>query len=196
MANPLRGVGLWWYFTTTSNNLFYSPHGNGRQVLLNTTRTGASRLQGSPQPQTIPTQYRTVPSQSYTHAHWLLVQARIDYKLSTICHNFCSDSSAAYLYDLTVLPHMGILHIPCAKTKLFGQRSFSYCAQKQLNYIPSVMHAWCVTVRTTMLCLYVTFEVLCRPFCWPSEAQCAHPCQWDSAVEMTAIIINMLKIML
>ena len=28
--------------------------------------------------------------------HWLLVQARTDYKLSTICHNFFSDSSPVY----------------------------------------------------------------------------------------------------
>ena len=32
--------------------------------------------------------------------HWLPVQARIDYKLPTICHNFFSDSSPAYLSDL------------------------------------------------------------------------------------------------
>ena len=126
------------------------------------TGTGASCLQKSPQPQAISTPYRTVSSQSYTHAHWLPVQARIDYKLSTICHNFCSDSAPAYLYDLTVQPHMGILHIPCAKTKILGQHSFSYCAQKQLNSLPSDMHLWCM--RTTVLCLYITFEVLCIPF--------------------------------
>ena len=32
--------------------------------------------------------------------HWLLVQARVDHKLSTICHFFSSDSSPAYLSDL------------------------------------------------------------------------------------------------
>ena len=32
--------------------------------------------------------------------HWLLVQARVDYKLSTLCHNFFSDSSPTYLSDL------------------------------------------------------------------------------------------------
>ena len=32
--------------------------------------------------------------------HWLPVQARIDYKLSIICHNFFSYSSPAYLFDL------------------------------------------------------------------------------------------------
>ena len=32
--------------------------------------------------------------------HWLLVQARIDYKLSVICRNFFSDSSPSDLSDL------------------------------------------------------------------------------------------------
>ena len=32
--------------------------------------------------------------------HWLPVQARVDYKLSTICNNFFFDSSHAYLSDL------------------------------------------------------------------------------------------------
>ena len=31
---------------------------------------------------------------------WLPVQARIDYKLSTVCHNFFSDPSPAHLSDL------------------------------------------------------------------------------------------------
>ena len=36
--------------------------------------------------------------------HWLPVQVRIDYKLSTICHNFFSDSSPAYFSDFSPLP--------------------------------------------------------------------------------------------
>ena len=32
--------------------------------------------------------------------HWLPVQARIDDKMSTVCHNFFFDSSPASLYDL------------------------------------------------------------------------------------------------
>ena len=69
--------------------------------------------------------------------HWLPVQARIDYKLSTICHNFFSDSSPAYVSDLlTVCRQLRssadtrILRIPHVRTKTFGQRSFSYCAPK------------------------------------------------------------------
>ena len=76
--------------------------------------------------------------------HWLPVQARIDYKLSTICHNFFSDSSPAYVSDLlTVCRQLRssadtrILRIPHVRTKTFGQRSFSYCAPKLWNSLPS-----------------------------------------------------------
>ena len=34
---------------------------------------------------------------------WLLVQVKIDYNLSTICHNFFPDSSPAYLSDLVTV---------------------------------------------------------------------------------------------
>ena len=77
----------------------------------------------------------------------LPVQARVDYKLSTICHNFFSGSSPAYLSDLLTLytPSRQLrssadtrtLRIPHVKTKTFGQRSFSYFAPKQWNSLPS-----------------------------------------------------------
>ena len=35
--------------------------------------------------------------------HWLPVQARTEYKLSSICHNFFSESSPAYVSDLFTL---------------------------------------------------------------------------------------------
>ena len=77
----------------------------------------------------------------------LPVQARVDYKLSTICHNFFSGSSPAYLSGLLTLytPSRQLrssadtrtLRIPHVKTKTFGQRSVSYFAPKQWNSLPS-----------------------------------------------------------
>ena len=67
--------------------------------------------------------------------------------LSTVCHNFFSDSSPAYLSDpLTVYtPSRQLrssadtrsLRIPHVKTQTFGRRSFSYSAPKQWNSLPS-----------------------------------------------------------
>ena len=34
--------------------------------------------------------------------HWLPIQARIEYKLSTLCHSFFSDTAPVYLSDLRV----------------------------------------------------------------------------------------------
>ena len=78
--------------------------------------------------------------------HWLPVHARVGYKLSTVCHNFFSDSSPAFLCDLTVYkpsrqPRSSAdtrtLRIPHVKTETFCQRSFSYSAPKQWNSLPS-----------------------------------------------------------
>ena len=67
--------------------------------------------------------------------HWLPDQARIDYKLSTVCHNFFSDSSPAHFSDLLAMyaPSMQlpssadtwILPAAHVRTKSFGQRCFS-----------------------------------------------------------------------
>ena len=82
--------------------------------------------------------------------HWLPVQARVDYKLSTVCHNFFTDSSPAYLSDLLTVytpsrqPRSSsdtrTLRIPNVKTETFCQRSFSYSAPKQWNSLPSDIH--------------------------------------------------------
>ena len=62
--------------------------------------------------------------------HWLPVQARIDYKMSTICHNIFSDSPPAYFSDLFTVctpstqPRSSadsrILPLPQVRTKTFG----------------------------------------------------------------------------
>ena len=69
--------------------------------------------------------------------HWLPVQARIDYKMSTICHNLFSDSSPACfsdpftVYTPSTQPRSSaesrILPIPQVRTHTFGQR----CSPKQ-----------------------------------------------------------------
>ena len=79
--------------------------------------------------------------------HWLPVQAKIGYRLSTNCHNFFSDSSPAEwvstLLDLLSVctpsrqpcfaADTWILYIPHIVTKTFGQCCFSYCAPKKWN---------------------------------------------------------------
>ena len=80
--------------------------------------------------------------------HWLPVQARIDYKLSSFCHNFFSDLSPAYLSDFLtgfLTPSRQLrssadtrtLLIPHVQTKTFGQCSFSSSASKQWNSLSS-----------------------------------------------------------
>ena len=57
--------------------------------------------------------------------HWLPIKARIQYKLSLLCHNFFSDSSPR------------ILSFPRVRTKTFGESAFSLAAPKQWNSLPA-----------------------------------------------------------
>ena len=77
---------------------------------------------------------------------WLSVLVRRPEKLSTICHNFFSDSSPAGLSDLltvTPLPNScvllpqthGCFIAPHVKAKPSGQRTFSCCAAQQWNQL-------------------------------------------------------------
>ncbi|KAK7108618.1 hypothetical protein V1264_016319 [Littorina saxatilis] len=78
--------------------------------------------------------------------HWLPIQARIDYKLSTLCFNFFSGSSPAYFSELLTVysparqlrasSDCRILTIPHTKTKTYGQRNFTFCAPTQWNSLP------------------------------------------------------------
>ena len=78
--------------------------------------------------------------------HWLPVQARIEYKLSVLCHNFFSYSCPSYLADLLSVyspfrtlrsADTRILKIPVTRTKTYGQRAFAYSAPKQWNSLSS-----------------------------------------------------------
>ena len=77
------------------------------------------------------------------------MQARIEYKLSVLCHNFLSDSCPVYFTELLSVysparklrssADTRILFLPDTKklTKSYGQRSFSLCAPKQWNSLPA-----------------------------------------------------------
>jgi hypothetical protein len=78
--------------------------------------------------------------------HWLPVQQRINYKLSTLCFSFFSGTSPSYISDL-LKPYAPsrqlrsssddrILCIPRTRTKTYGQRTFSFCAATQWNSLP------------------------------------------------------------
>ena len=79
--------------------------------------------------------------------HWLPIQARIDYKLSTLCFHFFSGSSPTYISELLTVytptrqlrssSDSRTLVIPHTKTKTYGQRTFTYCASTQWNSLPA-----------------------------------------------------------
>ena len=70
--------------------------------------------------------------------HWLPINARIEYKLSVICHSFFLGLSPIYLSDLLLVytpkrilcssSDNGILCISNLRKKTFGHRSFSFAA--------------------------------------------------------------------
>ncbi|KAK7101513.1 hypothetical protein V1264_019887 [Littorina saxatilis] len=80
--------------------------------------------------------------------HWLPLQTRIDYKLSTLCFNFFSGSSPAYFSELlTVYSPARQLRassdcriLTHTKTKTYGQRTFTFCAPTQWNSLPFHIH--------------------------------------------------------
>ena len=72
--------------------------------------------------------------------HWLLVLARIDYRVSTICHSF-SDSSPTYLSDLitgssVLLQTHEYFVFPILEQKPLAN-AVSSTAPKQSNSLPS-----------------------------------------------------------
>ena len=79
--------------------------------------------------------------------HWLPINARIEYKLSVICHSFFLGFSPIYLSDLLLVytpkrnlrssSDNGILCIPKLRTRTFGHRSFSFAAPTIWNTLPS-----------------------------------------------------------
>ena len=80
--------------------------------------------------------------------HWLPIQARIEYKISNLCHNYFSGTSPHYLSCcLTVYIPTRTLRstsddrisdIPLSRAKL-GDRLFSCSAPKIWNSLPHVV---------------------------------------------------------
>ena len=78
--------------------------------------------------------------------HWLPVRSRSDYKVSTLCFNTFTKSSAVYIAQLlsvyTPSRHLRsssdtcTLRIPFVKTKSFGQRAFFLTGPAQWNLLP------------------------------------------------------------
>ena len=76
--------------------------------------------------------------------HWLPINARIEYKLSVICHSFFLGLSPITLSDLLLVytpkrnlrssPDNRILCIPKLRTKTFGYRSFSFCSPHKIEF--------------------------------------------------------------
>ena len=75
--------------------------------------------------------------------HWLPVEARIQYKLSVLCHNFLFHSSPDYISDLLSVyspsrqlhssTDTRILSVPRVRTRKFGERACSYAAPMMWN---------------------------------------------------------------
>ena len=111
---------------------------------------------------------------------WLRAQARINYRLSTVC-NFSDSSPASDLH--TVHTHSRwpcssadtqILCILQVKTKTLGQCSFTYCAPKQWHSLPfdicqnQSSHAFRTVLKTHPYKQYHKwFQILSSSFCPP-----------------------------
>jgi hypothetical protein len=79
--------------------------------------------------------------------HWLPVKARIEYKVSSLCHNYFSGCSPAYFSALLV-PYSAprtlrsssdsrLLCVPRVRSKTFGERTFSFHAATLWNALPA-----------------------------------------------------------
>ena len=78
--------------------------------------------------------------------HWLPVHSRIQYKISTLCYNSFSDTYPLFLSELLTVYYPSrqlrsildtkTFRIPLTKTKIFGERAFSFTGPKQWNSLP------------------------------------------------------------
>ena len=105
--------------------------------------------------------------------HWLPIQARIEHKLSTLCHSFFSDTAPVYLSDLLCVysPSRQLrsssdprtLCIPHIKTKTFGHLSFSHAAPSVWNSLPhDIRHIQSITAFKTALKTHLFKSYLCE----------------------------------
>ena len=93
---------------------------------------------------------------------WLPIQARIEYKLSTLCHCFFFETAPVDLSDLLCIysPSRQLcsssdsrtLRIPHILTKTFGHSSFSHAAPSVWNSLPhEIRHIQSTTAFKTAL---------------------------------------------
>ena len=78
--------------------------------------------------------------------HWLLIDARIKYKLCSLCYGAITFTGPVYLSNLLKIhtssrqlrssADIRILCIPSVNTKPYGERSFSYTAPTLWNTLP------------------------------------------------------------
>jgi len=79
------------------------------------------------------------------HLHWLPVQARIEYKLSVLCHKCLHNKAPVYLSSMITAykpsrtlrsGDKNLLVVPKMKTRKFGERAFSHYAPYIWNSLP------------------------------------------------------------
>ena len=77
--------------------------------------------------------------------HWLPVKARIDFKLAVLCHKVILNKAPSYLSSMISfykptrnLRSSGklLLNAPVMKTKMYGEKSFTYAAPHIWNSLP------------------------------------------------------------
>ena len=111
--------------------------------------------------------------------HWLPIRARIEYKLSVLCHNFFSGTCPLYLSDCLFIyspsrnlrssSDTRVLIKPSVRTKSFGERSFSFCAPTVWNSLPyhirhiDSLQAFKRALKTHLFCRYYPSELGCDP---------------------------------
>ena len=104
--------------------------------------------------------------------HWLPIRARIEYKLSTLCHSFFCYTFPVYLSDLLRVyspsrqlrssSHSRTLRIPHIKTKAFWHRSFSHAAPSIWNSLPrEIRHIQSTTAFKTAMNTHLFKSYLC-----------------------------------
>ena len=78
--------------------------------------------------------------------HWLPVKERIDFKIALMCFNSISNCAPSYISELLEKPvrlrelrssaDSTLLHVPIKKSKMYGERSFSFYGPKLWNGLP------------------------------------------------------------
>ena len=102
--------------------------------------------------------------------HWLPIQARIEYKLCVLCHNYFLGVSPSYISDLLSVykpsrnlrssADSRVLNIPRVRSKKYGERAFAFCGPEQWNSLPSGIRniqstdAFKKALKTHLFCKY------------------------------------------